>query len=158
MTKKWDKVFKSGISKFCGRQSLKNFKGYCVPCNFLKAVFHKIYLVHSWILSLKYCKALNICEFAVGLLRECSLSFLCIWLNNAWTCPLEQGRKGNVHKTFRRRPWHKLSCNFSWLLKDWFTSTYKIQEGQIYIALRFMDGKQKRFTMKPVLRERSTVT
>ena len=36
----WDKVFKSGLSKFCGRQHLKN----------LKAVFHKIYLVHSWIL------------------------------------------------------------------------------------------------------------
>ena len=25
---KWDKVFKSGLSKFYGRQSLKNFKGY----------------------------------------------------------------------------------------------------------------------------------
>ena len=24
----WDKVFKSGLSKFCGRQSLKNFEGY----------------------------------------------------------------------------------------------------------------------------------
>ena len=24
----WDKVFKSGLSKFCGRQSLKNLKGY----------------------------------------------------------------------------------------------------------------------------------
>ena len=26
--KKWDKVFKSGLSKFNGRQPLKNFKGY----------------------------------------------------------------------------------------------------------------------------------
>ena len=25
---KWDKVFKSGLSKFCGRQPLKNLKGY----------------------------------------------------------------------------------------------------------------------------------
>ena len=25
---KWDKVFKSGLSKFCGRQHLKNLKGY----------------------------------------------------------------------------------------------------------------------------------
>ena len=25
---KWDKVFKSGRSKFCGRHSLKNLKGY----------------------------------------------------------------------------------------------------------------------------------
>ena len=24
----WDKVFKSRLSKFCGRQPLKNFKGY----------------------------------------------------------------------------------------------------------------------------------
>ena len=24
----WNKVFKSGLSKFCGRQPLKNFKGY----------------------------------------------------------------------------------------------------------------------------------
>ena len=24
----WDKVFESGLSKFCGRQSLKNFEGY----------------------------------------------------------------------------------------------------------------------------------
>ena len=25
---KWDKVFKSGLKKFCGRQPLKNLKGY----------------------------------------------------------------------------------------------------------------------------------
>ena len=25
---KWDKVFKCGLSKFCGRQPLKNFKGW----------------------------------------------------------------------------------------------------------------------------------
>ena len=45
----WDKVFKSELSKFCGRQSLKNLKGYgllkqtislqffkgCRPQNFL---------------------------------------------------------------------------------------------------------------------------
>ena len=34
----WDKVFKNGPSKFCVIQPLKNF---------LKAVFHKSYLVHS---------------------------------------------------------------------------------------------------------------
>ena len=38
----WDKVFKSGLSKLCGRQ----------VWNFLKAAFVKIYLVHSWILCL----------------------------------------------------------------------------------------------------------
>ena len=40
-------------TKFCGRQPLKNFKGFDLliaehkPSNFLKTVFHKIYLVHS---------------------------------------------------------------------------------------------------------------
>ena len=38
----WDKVFKSGLSKLCGRQAW----------NFLKVVFVKIYLVHFWILCL----------------------------------------------------------------------------------------------------------
>ena len=53
---KWDKVFESGISKFYGRQPLKNMKEYGLlkPFKFLKAVFHKIYLVHSWIICLKY--------------------------------------------------------------------------------------------------------
>ena len=47
----WDKVFKNGPSKICGRLSLENLKGYeagCIPSNFLKAVFHKFYLVHYW--------------------------------------------------------------------------------------------------------------
>ena len=43
---KWDKVFHSELSKFYGRQPLKNVKGYGLQ-KFLKAVFHKIYLVHS---------------------------------------------------------------------------------------------------------------
>ena len=49
----WDKVFKNGPNKFCGRQPLKNLKGHGlpkadhIPSNFLKAVFHKFYLVHS---------------------------------------------------------------------------------------------------------------
>ena len=37
----WVKVFKNGPSKIRGRQP-----------NFVKAVFHKFYLVHSWILCL----------------------------------------------------------------------------------------------------------
>ena len=46
-----------GSSKICGRQLLKNFKwSWSVSTDhitliFLKAVFHKFYLVHSWILS-----------------------------------------------------------------------------------------------------------
>ena len=52
----WDKVFKSGPSKICGRQPLKNLKGYCLLKQKIslqiisKAVFHKFYLVYSWIL------------------------------------------------------------------------------------------------------------
>ena len=41
----WEKVFQSGSSKICGRQPLKNLKGYG-----LLAVLHKFYLVHAWIL------------------------------------------------------------------------------------------------------------
>ena len=54
--------FKNGPSKICGRQPLKNLKGYYLPkadhtsSNILKAVFHKFYLVHSWILSSIYCQ------------------------------------------------------------------------------------------------------
>ena len=49
----WDKVFKMGPSKICGRPPLKNLKEYGLPktghitSNFLKTVFHKFYLVHS---------------------------------------------------------------------------------------------------------------
>ena len=46
----WNKVFKNGPSKICGRQPLKNLKGYGLPkarhtsSNVLKAVFHSHYL------------------------------------------------------------------------------------------------------------------
>ena len=52
----WDKVFKNGPSKICGRWLVKNLKKYGLleadhtPSNFLKTVFHKSYLVHSKIL------------------------------------------------------------------------------------------------------------
>ena len=45
ITNIWDKVFKNGPSKICGRQP-SNFK-FPKISNFLKAVFHKFYLVHS---------------------------------------------------------------------------------------------------------------
>ena len=48
----------NGPSKICGRQPLKNLKEYGLlkqagqtPLNFLKVIFHKFYLVHSWILE-----------------------------------------------------------------------------------------------------------
>ena len=49
------KVFKNGQSKICGKQPLKNLKGRGLPTadhtpsKFLKVVFHKFYLVLSWI-------------------------------------------------------------------------------------------------------------
>ena len=46
----WDKVFRSGLSKLCGRPLLKNFMRYGLlkqTIYFLKAVFQKIYLVRS---------------------------------------------------------------------------------------------------------------
>ena len=48
----WDKVFKKEPSKICGKQPLKNLKGLKAdhtPSIFLKAVFHKFCLDHSWI-------------------------------------------------------------------------------------------------------------
>ena len=44
---RWDKLFKNGPSKICGRQPLKNLKGFDqsiadhTPSHFLKAVFYK---------------------------------------------------------------------------------------------------------------------
>ena len=52
----WIKVFKNGPSKICGRRPLKNLKWYCLPTNFLKALFHKFYFVHSWIPQPIWCK------------------------------------------------------------------------------------------------------
>ena len=52
----WHKEFNSGPCKVCGGQPLKNLKGYGLleedhaPSNFSKAIRHKFYLVHSWIL------------------------------------------------------------------------------------------------------------
>ena len=51
----WDKVFKNEPSEICGRQ---------LSSNFLKAVFHKFHLVHSWILCPIYWKTcLNLLLF-----------------------------------------------------------------------------------------------
>ena len=49
----WDRVFKNEPSKICGRQHLKDLKVYGLPkqtiysFKFLRAVFHKFYLIHS---------------------------------------------------------------------------------------------------------------
>ena len=37
----WDKVFKSGLSKFCGRQPLKNFRGYGLLKQTISSKFFK---------------------------------------------------------------------------------------------------------------------
>ena len=52
-TRQSTQEFNNGPSKTCGRQPLKDLKEYDLlkvehtPSNFLKAVFHKFYLVHS---------------------------------------------------------------------------------------------------------------
>ena len=45
----WMKVFKNGPNKICGRKPFKklNRYGLLITSNFLKAVIHKFYLVHS---------------------------------------------------------------------------------------------------------------
>ena len=49
---RWDKLFKNGPNKICGRQPLKDLKGAydlirrCIPLQILKAVFHRFFLVH----------------------------------------------------------------------------------------------------------------
>ena len=54
-THKSVKVFKNGPSKICGRQPFKKFEVLWsasadhITSDFLKAVFHKFYLVYSWI-------------------------------------------------------------------------------------------------------------
>ena len=52
----WDKKFKNGRIKIYGRQPLKNVKGYGLlyALNFLKAEFHKFYLLNFWILCVMY--------------------------------------------------------------------------------------------------------
>ena len=56
----WDKVFRNGASEICGRQPLKKLKrvwsalGKTYRFNFLRAVFRKLFLVHSWIIWFIY--------------------------------------------------------------------------------------------------------
>ena len=63
----WDKVFKNGPNEICGRQPLKN-----LSWNFLKAVFHKFYLVHSLILW-------PICEVNIENLKQFSFVWYYCW-------------------------------------------------------------------------------
>ena len=47
-----DKVFKNGPSQYRGKQTLKclNWYGLLITSDLLKAIFHKFYLVDSWML------------------------------------------------------------------------------------------------------------
>ena len=83
-----DKVFKNGPRKICGRQLLKNLKGYGLlsrpyPFIFLKAAFHKFHLVHSWILcpicsliEAFIAKFVSICSSPFHLAMDYLLKFL----------------------------------------------------------------------------------
>ena len=69
-TFKWNKAFKSGLSKFYGRHPFKNLKGYDLQADHIssncKAVYHKIYLVHSWILCPKCLEVGHHCDTCLG--------------------------------------------------------------------------------------------
>ena len=90
----WVQVFKNGPSKICGRQRLKSLKGYSLLKQtislqiFLRAVFHKFYLVHSWILwliSKSILATFNLCVRIRGyemlLFRRTLRTY---WMNNPW--------------------------------------------------------------------------
>ena len=64
----WDRVFENGPSKICVRQS------YHIPSNFLKAVFLKLCLVHSWILV-----QINAFSCIVGFWLFCVFVYLWFW-------------------------------------------------------------------------------
>ena len=61
-----DQTFNNGPSKICGRQSLKTLKEYGLleanhtSSKCLKVVFHRVYLVHSWILCPICCSIFSI--------------------------------------------------------------------------------------------------
>ena len=66
----WDKVFKNEPSKICGRKPFKNLKSYGLfrhtISNCLKAVFHKFYLVHSWILCPISSSTYDVCSKGIA--------------------------------------------------------------------------------------------
>ena len=99
----WDKVFKNGLSKICRRLLLKNLNRYGllpvirlntdiyspysiriqeadhILSDFLKTVFHKFYLVHSWILYSIYSAKMKIVviEHLIDKFTNTSCGVLC---------------------------------------------------------------------------------
>ena len=91
----WAKVFKNGPNKICGRQPLKIwsymiFEADHITSIFLKGVFHKFYLVHSWIL----CPI-----FSLGFLKAYQYQYFLISLQQQ---PPEVFCKKNVLRTFAK--------------------------------------------------------
>ena len=110
----WNKVFKNGPSKICGRQPLKNLKGYGLlketPSNFLNAVSHRFYLVHPWML----------CPIYGVPCRDWTLSVSCLWY-----CLLSESakRKKNVcNWTYRSGGVWLFIPRPSWKVFRWRTS------------------------------------
>ena len=72
------KVFKNWPSKICGRQPLKKFNWYGLQADhinsiFLKAVFHKFYLVRSWT---TWPKDSSLFRCSYNLMMNCTFSCL----------------------------------------------------------------------------------
>ena len=68
----WDKVFKNGLSKICGRQPLKNLKEYDLLGPFLNTLSHMIYLLQC--------------------LVSCEGHFIKLWAILRVTCPTSRNK------------------------------------------------------------------
>ena len=55
----WDNLFKDGANKIYGRYSLRGL--FCFK-HFLETVFHKSYLVYSWMRCLRYNDLFSLCH------------------------------------------------------------------------------------------------
>ena len=91
----WDKTFKNEPSKICGRQS-KKLKF------FLKGVFHKFYLVNSWILCPMWVMLCILWQIEVSNLKN--------WQNPIKKCIW--GRKRAIWKMKNLKPLKKLFSSF----------------------------------------------
>ena len=123
---------KSGPSEICGRRLLKRLKGYGLsslpkadhtPSNLLKVVFHKFYLVYSWILCPTCClllwgvfrTLLNIFEraFFAKLVNEFLLIIIFAKKKSsvidAWQC----SKYTSGYHTKRRKQWWRRVLNNS---------------------------------------------
>ena len=103
----WEKVFKSGPSKICGRQPLKT-------SNILKVVFHKFYFVHSWILC-----PIHSALIRNGLLTNLAFRNKPIWANLSTSITPENIQKTIGFLIFQGEQKLNNSLNISAKIRRW---------------------------------------